>query len=121
MITQFGFIDRGELPYYHKYHNVELSGETDGHVVLSCKVHDPIMLSHYIVSKNLCDGNFLISLTTQGKKLNFTCEVSREDYTHFYKLNDIILFTCRNDPNNLIINYSDNMKCIINKWTFIDH
>jgi len=100
--VQFGYISRGALPYLFIYQNVILSGKGNFKIVTK--------------SGTIYEGN-----SEENEIIKFTSECDNNNYMRSFKVNDKEFLKCREDPENLFIEYDDNMKCTTSTWTFADH
>lgn len=98
--VKFGFLSRGVAPYMFHYQNVTLLGK-----------------GHYEVIGN----NSLLHKGEVNGICRFTSERNPDTYILTLKVDNYAFLSCRYDPEDLKIVYTNNLKCITDTWLSVDH
>jgi hypothetical protein len=124
--VKFGPLGRGALPYAFNYQNVVLEKSNKGtpcQAKLHCIVNPEklVIPTGSIVSVFKAeDKSIYVNASSEESKLDFTCNIDHNTYIQTYRLNGVILFQCRHDPESMEIHYT-NMDPVLSTWTFYDH
>lgn len=99
---KFGYIGRGALPYYFNYQSLHFNGK--GRVVCVCRGVEELTFEKY------CDGN-----------LKLTCSKSNDTYITTFFVDGVVVWSCRNDPSDITVNYESTLVCEKIISVMVDH
>jgi hypothetical protein len=99
---KYGYLGRGEMPYYFNYQNLHFTGTG----IIVCKCNEMKELDFEI----LCTD-----------KLDLICKKSNNDYITTFFINSKIIHSCRHDPKELVVYYDIALNCTKTVHVMVDH